>query len=94
MAQEAAQEPIDADRRRLWNDSSASFLEAAAVDPRRSADVRRGAVDTLLQIAEGLASEGNLRRAREAAQAADGVAAGSPQLQQAAEAALARYGAS
>lgn len=94
MAQEAAQEPLDADRRRLWNDASTAFLEAAAADPRRSASVRQGAVRTLLDIAEGLASQGNLRRAREAAQAADGVAAGSPELQQTASEALARYGAS
>lgn len=94
MAQEAATEPIDADRRRLWNDASSAFLEAAAADPRRSHAVRRGAVEALLEIAEGLAAQGNLRRAREAAQAADGVAAGSPELQQAASQALARYGAS
>lgn len=93
FAIEASREPIDADRRRLWNDASSSYLKAAQADPRRSLVIRTNAVQSLLLIGEALAQEGNLRRAREAAQAADGVAVGIPNLQQAASEALARYGA-
>ncbi len=93
LAYQAGQEPIDDDRRRLWNDSAVSFLKAVETDPARSAQTRRSAVLALLNLAEQLAAQGSYRRAREAAQTADGVAAGDSQLQNLAAAALARYGA-
>lgn len=93
LAYQASQEPIDDARRRLWNDSSVSFLKAVESDPGQSARTREAAVFALLARAEQLAAQGNFRRAREAAQAADGVATGTAALQQMTQEALARYGA-
>lgn len=92
LAYQASQEPIDDARRRLWNDSSVSFLKAIESDPARADETRRAAVFTLLNRAEQIAAQGNFRRAREAAQAADGVATGSEQLRQMAADAVSRYG--
>ena len=93
LAYQASQEPIDDARRRLWNDSSVSFLKAVESDPAQSSRTREAAVFALLARAEQLAAQGNFRRAREAAQAADGVATGSAALQKVTQEALARYGA-
>lgn len=93
LAYQASQEPIDDARRSLWNQSSVSFLKAIELDPSRALRIREAAVYSLLDRAEQLAAQGNFRRAREAVQAADGVAAGSAALQQITAEALARYGA-
>lgn len=93
LAYQAGIEPFDDVRRSLWNQASVSFLKAVELDSAQPARTREAAVYALLERAEQLAAQGNFRRAREAAQAADGVALGNSRLQAMASEALSRYGA-